>query len=146
MERAEILNMVSEMFLTIKLISGYPIPQLLPPVHFIPLEQIQQMVCAGPCQVKAFYLPDKGVFINNTVDLTDAFARSILLHELVHHVQHVSGKFDAMGNACDRWFSKELEAYRIQNQYLRENNEARRFLMDSLPRMCADTMPPAVGK
>lgn len=139
MEKSDLLNLISEMFMTIKLLSGYPVPEKLPEVFIVPIEQIQQMICKGPCQVKAFYLPDKGVFINDQIDIgQDAFSRSILLHELVHHVQQISGKFETGLNKCDRWYSKELEAYRIQNAYLKQNKEERRFLIDSLPMNCAE--------
>ena len=68
----------------------------------------------------------------------DAFARSVVLHELVHHLQHVTGKFDMVADTCDRWYSKEREAYVIQNAYLQQQGEPRRFLLASLPHMCGD--------
>ena len=103
-----------------------------------PLE-IQQMICKGNCGIKAFYLPDKGVFVSNAIGpLEDAFARSVVLHELVHHLQHVTGKFDMVADTCDRWYSKEREAYEIQNAYQQREGEPRRFLLDSLPHMCGD--------
>ena len=37
-------------------------------------------------------------------------SRSILLHELVHHVQGITGRFDSLPD-CDAWYAREFEAY-----------------------------------
>ena len=139
MGNATLLDLVPELLVAIKLLSGYPIPERLPEVHLVTPQDIQQMICKGNCGIKAFYLPDKGVFVSNAIgSFDDAFARSIVLHELVHHLQHVTGKFDMVADTCDRWYSKEREAYEIQNAYLQRQGEPRRFLLDSLPHMCGD--------
>lgn len=44
--------------------------------------------------------------------------RSILLHELVHHLQKTTGKFEVVASFCSRRIFEELEAYEIQNRYL----------------------------
>jgi hypothetical protein len=135
----DIATLLVDLFAAIKAIAGYPVPEHMPPVHVLPLEQMQRMICEGPCQVRAFYMPDKGVFINEKLDFkNDVLARSVLLHELVHHVQHVSGKFEIVPDKCDRWYSKELQAYEIQNAYLRQNKNPTRFATDILPGMCQD--------
>jgi len=91
----------------------------------------------GRARSRRFTCPRKGVFINSEINITqDAYSRSILLHELVHHVQEMSGRFESLPTACGRWYSKEFEAYRIQNAYLKEQKEARRFMVDTLPHMC----------
>ena len=139
MERDEIISLVSDLFAVISAASTYPEPFHLPPVHLKPLAELQSMVCKGPCGLRGFYLPRKGVFLNETLDLrSDVIARSVLLHELVHHVQELSGRFDILPNPCDRWWSREREAYEIQNAYLRENGNPVRFALDSLPYMCGD--------
>ena len=48
---------------------------------------------------------------------TNMFDRSILLHELVHYIQDMSGYY-GNADACNRWFHRELNAYEIQNRYL----------------------------
>lgn len=139
MDNISLVQVVAELMAAIKLLSGYPIPDQLPDVHIVPPAQIQQMLCKGSCGIKAFYLPGKGVFISDAVgSLKDTFTRSVLLHELVHHVQHVTGRFEIIPDHCDRWFSKEREAYQVQNAYLQQEGEARRFALDSLPGMCGD--------
>jgi hypothetical protein len=138
-DRTELLSLVSDLFAVISSVSTYPEPYHLPDVHLKPLAELQAMVCKGPCQLRGFYLPRKGVFLNDTLDLqADLIARSVLLHELVHHVQELSGRFDSLPHQCDRWWSREKEAYEIQNAYLREHGNAVRFALDSLPYMCGD--------
>jgi hypothetical protein len=135
----ELLLLAADLFAAIHAIAGYSIPERMPQVHVVPQAQLQAMVCQGACQVKAFYLPEKGVFVNEQLNFAeDVVARSVLLHELVHHVQHVSGKFEGVPDKCDRWYSKELQAYEIQNAYLRQNKNSTRFVTDSLPGMCVD--------
>ena len=85
------------------------------------------------------YMPGKGIFVSDAIGpLENAFTRSVLLHELVHHVQFVSGRFDIIADTCDRWYPKEREAYQVQNAYLQQEGESRRFLLDSLPHRCGD--------
>ena len=138
-EHDELINLVSDLFAVISAVSSYPEPYHLPPVQLRPLSELQAMVCKGPCQLRGFYMPRKGVYLNDTLDIrNDVIARSVLLHELVHHVQELSGRFDIVPNQCDRWWSREREAYEIQNAYLRENGNGVRFALDSLPYMCGD--------
>ena len=137
-----ISELVAELFLAIKLIAGYPAPAAPPVIHLLGRAEIQQALCKGPCgDIKAYYIPERGVFINAALDLDgDLLARSVLLHELVHHVQSLSGRFENIVSQCDRWYSKELEAYEVQNEYLRINNNSRRFILEALPNMCKDGM------
>ena len=73
---------------------------------------------ATDCAIKAWYKPGEGIILDESLHPeTNMFDRSILLHELVHYVQDMSGYY---GNAdpCNRWFHRELNAYEIQNRYL----------------------------
>lgn len=144
MDAAAAEKMVRELFLTIKLLSGYPVPEALPPVNFVPLETMQKMVCKGACRIRAFYLADKGVFIDETIDVKDdTYSRSILLHELVHHLQHVHGKFESMPTTCERWQAREIEAYEIQHKYLKRLHVTSRFIaLDTVPITCPGTSAP----
>ena len=113
-------QLLAELFTTIRLLSGYPLPDVYPPVYRLPQAQLETRICAGSCRVKAFYLFGEGVFIDEALDVEhDVRARSILLHELVHHVQGVTGRFDSLRD-CDAWYAREFEAYQIQNQYLHQ--------------------------
>ena len=129
-----------ELFAAIKLVSGYPSPAVLPEVHSLPQIEIQRRLCDGrDCRVKAYYHPQAGVVVDETLDLQDdPFDRSVLLHELVHHLQKTTGKFDLVASFCDRRISEELEAYEIQNRYLSTIHASRRALVMGWNGKCAD--------
>jgi hypothetical protein len=140
-EAAEVSSMVAELFATIHLLSGYPVPQRSPEVSFVPLATMQQMICNNrPCAVKAFYKPEEGVFIDEKIDVEDdIYSRSVLLHELVHHLQYESRKFESLDTPCHRWQAKEVEAYEIQHKYLKKMHVTRSFIsLDTLPITCPE--------
>lgn len=113
-----LMQLLTQLFTAIKLLSGYAMPAAFPEIHQLPHAQLEARICAANCNVKAFYLKGEGVFIDEALDLEhDPRARSILLHELVHHVQGVTGRFDSLPD-CDAWYAREFEAYQIQNRYL----------------------------
>jgi hypothetical protein len=56
--------------------------------------------------------------------VNDEYARSILLHELVHHAQALLAKYEDL-SLCESWKSSEVEAYDIQGKYLRRVGSAR---------------------
>lgn len=143
MDPIALAALMAELFLSIHDIGGYPVPEVYPEVHQVSRAELQQRFCKGPCGVKAFYAPDEGVFIDEALDISrDVHARSILLHELVHHVQAVSGRFDAMTDACARSNQAEAEAYRIQNFYLVGIHSTHRVAMTGWAARCRRTEVP----
>jgi hypothetical protein len=90
---------------------------------------IEEKICRSRCKrIKAFYHPEWGVYVDESLDLAgDAFDRSILLHELVHHVQHAAGAYEMLPTDCERRNAEELEAYKIQNKYLASISDPRRI-------------------
>ena len=135
--------LLTELFLAIHDIGGYPVPETYPEVRQVAPAELQQRFCKGPCGVKAFYAPDEGVFLDDRLDIEhDVHARSILLHELVHHVQSVSGRFDEVRNACVRSNSAEAEAYRIQNLYLVSIHSTHRVAMTGWSTRCRSNEVP----
>ena len=142
-DAVEVSSLVAELFAAIHMLSPYAVPEQAPEVHFVPLATMQRMICKDACAVKAFYLPDKGIYVDETADVrSDVFARSILLHELVHHLQHLNGRFAALDTHCQRWQAKEIEAYQIQHRYLSKMNATRSFIaLDTLPILCRDDTP-----
>lgn len=119
MDSLSLASLALQLLVSIDGLSGYPASQDLPEIRQMPLAQIQARFCSGPCRVQAYYQPGEGIFIDEAFDLAnDEFARSVLLHELVHHVQRVSGKFQGIASECGRWVAAEREAYAIQNLYL----------------------------
>jgi hypothetical protein len=137
----DLSRLIAELFVTIKLLSGYPVPEQLPEVHFVSLQALQDVACKGrSCKVKALYHPVKGVMINENLDVVnDVYARSVLMHELVHHLQQVNHKFEDEERACQRWQAREIEAYEVQHKYLKSRNMTQSFIaLDSLPITCIE--------
>lgn len=141
-------SLVADLFAAIQLLSGYPPPTVPPQVHRVPQAEIGRQFCNSPCQIKAVYDPTQGVFIDERLDIhNNVFARSILLHELVHHVQSVSGRFDLGDSECVRRNTAEQEAYYIQNRYLLEMNDGHRVSMTGWAARCDDReVPTPKGK
>jgi Domain of unknown function (DUF6647) len=139
-DQSALVSLMVELFATIKLLSGYPIPAVLPEVHTLSQVEIQRRLCdSRPCRIKAYYHPDSGVVIDETLDVrNDPFDRSILLHELVHHLQKTSGKYEVVRNLCNRRNSEEREAYEIQNTFLAYVHAPRRALAMSWTGKCAE--------
>jgi hypothetical protein len=140
-------SLVADLFVAIQSLSGYLPPTVPPQVHRVPQAEISQQFCRGPCQIKAVYDPTLGVFIDDGLDVhNNVFARSILLHELVHHVQSVSGRFDLGDSECTRRNTAEQEAYFIQNRYLMEMNDGHRVAMTGWAARCNDGEVPTPKK
>jgi len=134
MDNAALANLVAQLFTAIQAVSGLAVPAQMPEIHQVPQSVIQEKFCQGPCRVRAAYHPEMGVYLDERLDVVhNKFDRSVLLHELVHHVQATSGHFDGP-DTCDRATREEREAYDIQNRYLSSIGDWRR-----LP------MPPPVG-
>lgn len=129
MDPSSLSSLVVELFTAIQLLSGYSVPQASPEIHVVPHAVIEQKICRGQCtRIKAFYHPDWGVYLDDSLDLAgDAFDRSILLHELMHHVQHSEGAYGMLPSDCERRHAEEHEAYRVQNKYLEFIGDARRI-------------------
>jgi hypothetical protein len=138
-DQSALVSLMVELFTAIRLVSAYPAPAVLPEVHALPQIEIQRRLCdSRPCRIKAFYHPDWGVIVDEMLDVhNDPFDRSILLHELVHHLQKTTGKFE-IASFCSRRIAEELEAYEIQNRYLSEIGAARRALTMGWTGKCAD--------
>ena len=146
MDPADLAQLVAQLLAAIHSISGYPLPDAAPAVRLASLSEMQAMVCRGPCQVRGFYTRENGVVLNETLDVAhDTTAQSILLHELVHYVQQVSGKFEKLPDRCDRWFAREYEAYEIQNAYLRAHGSKLRFDTESVRYLCRKEEPAGAG-
>ncbi len=132
-------SLLLELFAAIQLVSTYPQPAHVPQVHVLSRAAMQAKICSRPCPVRAFYHSEWGVHIDESLDVfNDAFDRSILLHELVHHLQRVSGKFETAPGDCYRRHAEELEAYEIQNRYLARQGSTRRALTIGVAHMCAN--------
>jgi hypothetical protein len=109
---------IERLLATAAVLGGYPPAAPLPQVTVIAQDALSTRVCGGPCAVKGAFIPGQGLFIINGLEIeTDPQDRSVLLHELVHYLQDLNGRY-AGETACDRFRYRELEAYRLQDEYL----------------------------
>jgi hypothetical protein len=130
--------LMKDLLLVIQAIAGYPLPQGLPAYHVLADADLQQRACGRPCFVKAFYDPEQGIFLSTSTDfMGDSYGRSILLHELVHYAQNVSGRFEEISRSpCERRASEEMAAYEAQNQYLAMEGDPHRIPLGMLSFNC----------
>ncbi len=136
-------SLIAELLAAIHLLAGYPLPTVAPQVHRVAQREIQERFCHGPCAIRAVYDPTFGVFIDEKLDVVNnVFDRSILLHELVHHMQAVSGRFDMGSSDCTRRNVAEQEAYLIQNRFLVEMNDPGRVSMTGWAARCSEAEVP----
>jgi hypothetical protein len=99
-------------------LGGFSAPDQTPAVIELPQAEIARRVCGGPCPVRGAFVPGNGVLIDKSLDIDGSPSdRSILLHEIVHYLQHLAGRF-ADEPTCERFLDREMEAYHIQDEYL----------------------------
>ncbi len=99
-------------------LSGYPVPSEPPTLSFKPHRFFVERVCGGrECNAVGWY-NDRGiVYIDEKYRRDESmFASSLVVHELVHYLQHLSGGFDS--HSCFDSVAREREAYYVQNEYI----------------------------
>jgi hypothetical protein len=121
-----------------------PQPGALPRVEVVPHAQLEAMVCGEPCPVQGAYGYGDVVYLDDALDpVRDLWARSVLLHEIVHYIQEAGGAYER----ADRRHAagaRERQAYAIQMAYLRRRGGAPRAGVP-LPEACRDLPPAAAG-
>ena len=89
-----------------------------PRVETLPSAQLQDRVCGKPCRVFAWYAPEGAIYLDKSLNLKgDMYARSILVHELVHHIQRM--RTGRRARDCGEWSTRERRAYAIQAHWLK---------------------------
>jgi hypothetical protein len=119
-------------------ISKYHRLVALPEILRVPHDRIEAIVCNARCAALAAYRPGEGIYLDDTLKPeTDLFARSILLHELVHYAQDMNGEHGDM-RPCMRWYQREQEAYAIQKIFLFMTGSATRVGYSAHGSTCDD--------
>lgn len=99
-------------------ITKYRIPKEPPTVQKVAHSVVEQYACQKPCAALAVYRAGEGVYLDESMKPeTNVFARSVLLHELVHYVQDMNDELVSLKD-CERWYRREQEAYAIQKRFL----------------------------
>lgn len=112
---------------------AHDIPFSMPDIEFIAIEPMQEKLCGGKCPkgvaVKGFY--HRGmIFLSDQLNLKkDDWDQSYFIHEMIHYYQSVAEFFNTgEKETCLERQILELQAYTIQNQYLKERGK---FIKDS---------------
>ena len=119
-------------------LSSYTHPGTPPEIVFKNHDFFVAEACGGNsrCEAVAWYNNDGTIFLDERLrGHTDAYTRSVVVHELAHYLQDLSGDYSEMD--CNLHAKREREAYSIQRQYL--NKIAGRFTAIFM------TYPPCYG-
>ncbi len=114
METAQLLKILLSWAVTL---SSYPSPDQPPTVEYKPESYSHEHACGGrPCSILAWYNNNGAIFLDDRLQQqTDVMTRSMLVHEMVHYLQDLSGRYD--NSSCDDHARREREAYAIQRKY-----------------------------
>ncbi|MDH3694026.1 MAG: hypothetical protein OER96_05595 [Gammaproteobacteria bacterium] len=99
-------------------LSGYKTIGQDPQLQLKSNEFFIKHACEGrdQCRVLGWYDDNEIVYIDERLSNIDSmFVRSLIVHEFVHYLQHISGKFAV--NTCAEFVQREREAYAAQQQY-----------------------------
>jgi hypothetical protein len=108
-----------------RLTGGTPVADL-PAIHRVPAAQLAA-VC-GPC-VAAYRRPV--ILLRDDIDLGTTAGRAVLVHELVHHHQAMTGR---TGAHCSARRAAEVEAITVASAWAEEQGDATHQI--ALPATC----------
>jgi|OM-RGC.v1.026057159 ribose 5-phosphate isomerase RpiB len=100
-------------------LSSYPHPGVAPEIIYKPRQFFVDTACQGnqKCKAAAWYNDKNIIYLDDRlIGHTDANTRSVVVHELVHYLQDLSGEYEVMD--CGLYAKREREAYSVQRQYL----------------------------
>lgn len=102
-------------------LSGYSMPDMQPTVIAVSHQYFVDKVCHGidtidkPCIYRGLYTyNDRTIHLDQTLSPSDFNA--VLIHELVHFLQHAHHKYTT--DTCDYRKAREHEAYDVEQQYI----------------------------
>ncbi len=112
-------NLISVLLSWAVQLTSYSHPHTVPNIEFKERDFFVENACDGnnKCRAAAWYNNDGTIYINKILeDKTDSMMRGVIVHELVHYLQDLSGKFK--NKDCQDHQVREREAYAIQRAYL----------------------------
>jgi hypothetical protein len=101
-------------------LSGYGMPEHHADVVKVSHAYLVDRACAGrECKVMGWFPPGQTIYLDERLNPQDnLLAASILVHEMVHHLQHEAGKIRPEKWSCENSIQLEREAYAIQREFL----------------------------
>ncbi len=138
-------DIIVELLAWAVVLSGYEMPNEIPIIHYRPNEHFVEKLCDGvntkkdPCVARAYYNDsENAIIVLNTKYWQinkewSPFERGIILHEIVHYLQHMTGKYDGFTDwpvekLCEARKFRQIEAYQTQDKYMLTAYGARRLL------------------
>lgn len=100
-------------------LTGYPMPDHPPQISMVPQSYLRLAACGGhQCKVIGWFPPGETIYLDDRLDPElDLIGSSVVVHEMVHYLQHLSGKHPAP-YSCEESLAMEREAYQAQRDYL----------------------------
>ena len=101
-------------------LSQYDHPNRLPDIEYRDHSYFVETVCRNnqKCPIAAWYDNNGTIFLDSRIkDHQDPETRSLIVHEMTHYLQDLSGKYE--DRSCDNHVYREREAYSVQRQYLK---------------------------
>jgi hypothetical protein len=100
-------------------LGGYPAPDHKPIVQMVSHSYLNRVACGGrECKVMGWFPPGDTIYLDDRLDPEhNLLASSVVVHEMVHYLQHLSGKYHAP-YSCQDSLAMEREAYEAQRGYL----------------------------
>ena len=98
------------------LLTGYEAPEVLPIIEYKEHSYFVDRACGGTewCSMRGLY--DGQIYIDEAMkDVPAERHRALLVHEMVHYLQDLSGKWE---DTCEDKVAREREAYAAQQAYL----------------------------
>lgn len=136
---------------------GVPLPDKAPEIECVSPEKLAEVWgCATTDECRGLLaITDSGtprepkptkIWLSNTMNYDqDPFARTIVVHEMIHFFQQ---NHLGLSLNCYQWVQYEREAYMIQIYLMNQaglDTISIQYTMRMLPRMCADPVAPAVA-
>lgn len=107
-------------------LTGYEPPGKLPVIEAVSQQHLIQTLCGNRyCTALAYYDTDsQTIYYDKRMRLQqNQTARSYIVHEMVHYLQDLNGELVPAEMRCEERIDKELEAYRVQQQFLHEHQQ-----------------------
>jgi len=101
-------------------LTGHAAPDHKPSVQIVSPSFLQAAACNGRphCKVMGWFPPGDAIYLDERLDFEhDLLASSVVVHEMVHYLQHQSGKYRAP-YSCEDFLAMEREAYQAQRDFL----------------------------
>ena len=104
-------------------LTRYPLPDSYPTITYLNSAELSKLACDSKCTVLGHYHGGSTIYLDDKLKPeTNLFDRSVLLHEMVHYVQQINlppSKTDlSLQEKCVLWYSREREAYAVQEAFL----------------------------